>query len=200
MSTPVTLATPPMVAQGNRHICWASAYESWILANRCTTPIRTAQQMIDILRRAGTGSPDGLIVDANDRLLPDGIAVFAQMAQMRFEMTRPKNLTVDLIRRRLGTGHIWFWGTPAGAAVAHIVVVYGIDANNHLLVMDPLHGFTRPSLQHLRGTFQIFGIGTPLLAGGRSPAMAVFQNMLTSATAAPPNFAAPRSNPLYPGR
>jgi hypothetical protein len=159
------LREPPVVLQQNRHICWAAAYESWARAQGVPAAAAAATRMVELLSEVGRGADHGhsVAVDADERLLPDGVGTFAALANMRVRLVRPGALTADLLLRALGQGYVWLWGTPRHGNVAHIVVVYGLDAQRRVLYMDPLAGLQRVPLGEMVHRMRMFAVGTPLL-------------------------------------
>jgi hypothetical protein len=157
------LREPPVVLQQNRHICWAAAYESWARAQGVAPATAAASRMVELLSQVGrdTDRGHGAAVDDNERLLPDGVGTFAALANMNVRLVAPSAMTTGVLLRALRQGHVWMWGTPRHGNVAHIVVVYGLDAQDRVLLMDPLTGLRRVPLKEMVWRMRVFAVGTP---------------------------------------
>lgn len=199
----IILRTPPVILQGNRHICWASAYAAWAQVSGVNPERATADWILGLLRPIGrTQQSEGCFaLDANDRLLPQGVGLFGQITGMRIEQVLSRRFTAAFLRNRINHGHVWLWGTPVHGSVAHIVVVYGITDSGMVLIMDPLTGLLSNSVQAIRARFRIFGVGTHLYSPPSSPAN-IFRGLSEPAAPAPQNPANPirPANDLFPGR
>lgn len=158
------LPAPPVVRQQERHICWAAAYESWCRAQGLSNSTTSASRMVELLAQVGRrgAQGQGAIVDANERLLPNGIPLLAQIAGMRVRLVSPRALSAEFLVAQLGQGYVWLWGTPREGNVAHIVVVHGVDRQERVLYMDPLLGLTQVPLGEMAKRMRIFAVGTPL--------------------------------------
>lgn len=197
----IILSTPPVVLQGNRHICWASAYAAWAQASGVNSERATAEWILARLRPIGRTQPSegGFAIDGSDRLLPQGVGLFGQITGMRIERVTSASFTAAVLRNRLSHGHVWLWGTPVHGSVAHIVVVYGLTGSGDVLIMDPLTGLRRNSMHDIRQRFRIFAVGTHLYSLP-SGAENIFRG-LTEAPAPPdPMSPARPANELFPGR
>ncbi len=165
----ILLSEPPVIRQGMRHICWAAAYESWARACGYGSRMNAASSMVERLGRLGRGHATAvpLVVDDDERLLPDGVSTFAQMASMRVALWSPRRLTGQRLARQLRLGHVWLWATPAHGGVAHIVVVYGVvyDEKKQITVlyMDPNRGLVRELWDSVVRNASIFAVGTPVI-------------------------------------
>jgi hypothetical protein len=159
------LREPPVVPQRDRHICWAAAYESWARAQGVAPAAAAATRMVELLNQVGRGADagHGVALDDDERLLPDGVGTFGALANMRIRLLAPAAMTAELLLRALRQGYVWLWGTPRHGHVAHIVVVYGVDAQRRALYMDPLVGLQRVAVHEMARRMRAFAVGTPLV-------------------------------------
>lgn len=190
----VQLPEPPVVRQGNRHICWAAAYESWARVLGYNISSREATNLFRALSRMGHGdfSAVGPVVDQNERMIPDGLGIFAHVATMRLWLWSPRRLTAELLAQQMRHGHVWLWAEPIKGSVAHVVVVYAVlyDENNVAVVlyMDPNRGLVRDLWRDVLRNTRIFAVGTPLVMRAPSDPFAGLQSNEVHRYVAPDPF------------
>ncbi len=183
------LPEPPVVLQGARHVCWAAAYASWATAQGL--PVRRApvDNVVQAMSAFGnTQSPaGGVLVDADERLLPAGVALFGQMVGMLIQLARPARLSAHSLARKLRTfGYIWLWRTPRHGGAAHVVVIYGVvyddQKQTDVLLMDPNVGLARAPWRDITSASAIFAVGTPVVPFMRADPFAALASPQTPGT------------------
>jgi hypothetical protein len=192
MSAEIIHARPPLVGQGNNHICWAAAYESWAQAAGISAGPGAAREMVGVLSQIGRAarSPDGPIVDRQERLLHDGLMTFAMRACMNLTMVGRRHFRASYLAAKLRLGYVWLW--CCASPVSHVRVVYGINANGVVFWMDPLGNgsYRNATLHDLNSHFVAYWVGTPLF--WRPPAD-IWAGLRSSEVHVPST-----SNSLYP--
>jgi hypothetical protein len=114
------------------------------------------------------------------------VGTFAALANMRVRLVSPGALTANVLLDALRQGHVWLWGTPRHGHVAHIVVVYGLDAHRRVLYMDPLVGLQRVPLGQMVRRMRMFAVGTPRIPRRAAATPNPFAAMTSSEVHMPP--------------
>jgi len=148
--------------------------------------------MVGVLSRIGRSapSPDGPIVDSQERLQHDGLMTFASRACMKLTSVGRRQFRSTYLAAKLRLGYVWLW--CCASPVAHVRVVYGINTNDIVFWMDPLGSgsYRHAPLHDLNAQFVAYWVGTPMF--WRPPAN-IFAGLSSSEVHVPSG-----ANSLYP--
>jgi Papain-like cysteine protease AvrRpt2 len=127
------LNTPPLVRQTYLTSCWAASFHSWCGAmGRSRSPNEASMMsMFEALRGA---------LNSNGSARESGLRAVSHLGFMTARKVRGVSLTPAFFANTLREqGHIYLAYRPISPAQlsGHVVVVYGINESNQVLVMDP---------------------------------------------------------------
>lgn len=136
----IVLRTPPLVRQQFRMSCWAAAYTSWRAVSGSPTMLNggsssNAQTAITNLIGMQSGS-----VNADGGATRDGLLTMGFAGAMNHERFRGRQVKPLLFESRMRDyGHLFMYYIPMSSTQpsGHVVVVYGIDERDRLLIMNP---------------------------------------------------------------
>lgn len=132
----IILNAPPLVRQSTNMTCWAASFVAWCRASGISEGSGAASESAivnNIAPMRGTVGSDGGATEG-------GIITVARYGFMNIRTVRGASLTAEFFERTLRQqGHIYLAYRPLAPGIpgGHVVVVYGINDRQQLLVMDP---------------------------------------------------------------
>jgi len=145
----IILRTPPLVRQQFSMSCWTAAYTSWRAVSGSPTILHggsgaNPQTQITNLIGMQHGS-----VGANGGATRDGLLTMGFAGAMVHYRFRGYHVKPFLFESKLRDfGHLYMYYIPISSTQpsGHVVVVYGINDQNQLLIMDPDPAVPFPSI------------------------------------------------------